>query len=420
MRLYRLAAKGVRAVSTVRSANESFRVVFSSEVSVSSSSVYSFAAARAVKVQGNGLPHEPQYEGRLVGSPRRASQDSQAGIVSAPHSVQYPSPDEFFDLPLLHGIAQTSRSNGLEVVLGHPSDMMTITAIKGSRFIPHIGSPPGTIINRDRWFPASGSLAALRQAAFCSFSLPESCSRQEYHRIIVRCGTRRPGATGRSAIGNIMQVDIQKKLRQLLAGDPINDEMSAVYLLVEVRKILEHDQTLKVASPTLEFYCNWGIHVQLDRAGARRFLNDVEPILTMTGALDKAQHEALDALLTLDAFRLELRSLLASFGADLAICDDPYRWDEFLRAYSKVVQDSELSLKGTCVPTGPLGLAVKTVTVRPVAGAQMSDLAIKVYPMVWMIEYEDGRIGRLTLSGFGLLGATVDMFSPAPVPAVAA
>lgn len=49
-----------------------------------------------------------------------------------------------------------------------------------------------------------------------------------------------------------MQNDIQEKLRRLLDGGPINEEVKAVYLLAEVRKILEHDATLKAAAPNLE------------------------------------------------------------------------------------------------------------------------------------------------------------------------
>jgi hypothetical protein len=37
--------------------------------------------------------------------------------------------------------------------------------------------------------------------------------------------------------------------------------------------------------------------------------------------------------------------------------------------------------------------------------------------MVWIVEYADRRIGKLTLSRFGLLRATVEMFNPAPVAA---
>ena len=58
-----------------------------------------------------------------------------------------------------------------------------------------------------------------------------------------------------------MQPDIHENLRRLLAGDPINDETKVVHLLVEARKLIEHEKALKQTLLTLEFYCNLGLHV---------------------------------------------------------------------------------------------------------------------------------------------------------------
>jgi hypothetical protein len=209
-----------------------------------------------------------------------------------------------------------------------------------------------------------------------------------------------------------MQIDIQEKLRQLLTDKLIDDEMKVAYLLVECRKLLEHDQTLEDNSPTLEFYLNWGLHTQLSRAGARAFLTKVNPLLVFNGVFDNNQHHALNALLTLDAFRLELRSLLASFNADLALCDDPARWTTFVHLYSHLVQDSELLLEQVPQPSGPLLLAVKKVTISPVVGDPLADPSVRVYPMTWFIEYADGRAGRLELSQHGLAGARVTLLGP--------
>lgn len=211
-----------------------------------------------------------------------------------------------------------------------------------------------------------------------------------------------------------MQNDIHKKICTLLAGDAITDEVKTVYLLVQARKLFEHDDTLGKSLPTLKFYCNWALHVQLDQAGAKKFLQTVMPVLTLSGAHAQEAHHDFDALLTLAAFRSELRDLLESFGANLAVCDDPVRWADFLRAYSHVVQDAELILTTTSVPSGPLALAVKKVTIRPTSSGTSTDPTVKIYPMLWFIEYADGRIGRLTLSEHGLLGATVDLFAPIP------
>ncbi len=217
-----------------------------------------------------------------------------------------------------------------------------------------------------------------------------------------------------------MQQDIHENLRRLLAGGPIHDDAKVIYLLVDARKLIEHEKTLKRTLRTLEFYCNWGLHVQLNRPSAQAFLDFVKPILTLNAAFSQEQHDAFHTLLTLDAFRLELRSVLPGFGTNLAICDDPECWRGFLRAYSAVVQDTELAFTGNFASSGPLELTVKKVTIRPVLGDQMADPAVKVYPMTWLIEYADGRTGRLELSQFGLLGAAVEIFPAVPATTGAA
>jgi hypothetical protein len=215
-----------------------------------------------------------------------------------------------------------------------------------------------------------------------------------------------------------MMNDIQEKLRQLLAGGPFNDEPRVTYLLVECRKLLERGRMQNTALPnlpTLNFYCNWALHIQLDQTGAQRFLKAVNEILTLCGNHTSVQQQVFDHLLTLEAFRQELRSLLDSFGADLAICDDPERWRRFLHGYARVVEDADLVLNvaSPMAPAGPLNLVVKTVTIHSIAGDVLVDPAERVYPMVWQIDYADGRIGRLTLSQFGLVGAAIEIYSPA-------
>jgi hypothetical protein len=206
--------------------------------------------------------------------------------------------------------------------------------------------------------------------------------------------------------------EIEEKLRRLLHKDQITDESKVTYLLVECRKLLEHDKSLKAMLPTLEFYCNWALHIQLSRAGAQAILGKINPILTMQGAFDQTKHDALHVLLTLEAFRVELRTLLERVGANLSICDDQGRWMGFVKLYSHVVENSELTFEKIPSASGPVGLSVKRVTIRPLSSADLDGGVARVYPMIWMIEYEDGQVGQFELSDLGLLGATLTLFDP--------
>ena len=214
-----------------------------------------------------------------------------------------------------------------------------------------------------------------------------------------------------------MKNEIEEKLRRLLKGDQIIDEHKVTYLLAECRKLFEHDKSLRIALPTLEFYCNWALHTQLSRAGAQAFLSMVDPILTMNGEFDQVQHDALHALLTLETFRLELRTLLGQIGAHQAVCDDQGKWMSFLMLYSHVVENSELTLEKCAPANGAAMLAVKRVTIRPIRSADLAEGGARVFPMIWIVEYEDGRIGQFDLSDLGLLGATLTLVDPASAAA---
>jgi hypothetical protein len=52
-------------------------------------------------------------------------------------------------------------------------------------------------------------------------------------------------------------------------------ESEVVYLMVEVRKLIERNKN-KSDYPRLWFYCSWVVHVCVDRKDARLFLKDVE------------------------------------------------------------------------------------------------------------------------------------------------
>lgn len=211
-----------------------------------------------------------------------------------------------------------------------------------------------------------------------------------------------------------MKDEIENKIRKLLAGH-IREESQVTYLLVECRKLLEHDETLETKLPTLQFYCNWGLHVRLTRSAAQAFLAAVDPVLTLNGAMSQRQHEMLNALLTFDTFRSELRLLLQQIGADLAICNDYGSWISFVHLYSHVVGDSELVLEKTSPAAGPMGLAVKKLTIVPISRVALTEEVVAVvYPMIWKVEYEDGRIARLDLGNLGLAGATLRLFGPTP------
>jgi hypothetical protein len=202
-----------------------------------------------------------------------------------------------------------------------------------------------------------------------------------------------------------MKPDIIGKIAQLLETLPINDEPRAAYLLLEIRKVFEHEPHLQQALPTLQFYCNWALHTKLDRGPTQQFLRAVNPILSMHGIYTEDESRVLNKLLTLESFREELTTFLGVNSIPTSLCTDDGNWSQFLAVYSRIAQDAELMLADDMPPSGPLNLAVQSVTIRPVN--PLSLVPAWPYPMEWFVQYADGRRARLALSGHGLLGARI-------------
>ena len=64
-----------------------------------------------------------------------------------------------------------------------------------------------------------------------------------------------------------MQEEIIRKLNKhldLIKNNPLDKESYVVYLLVEIRKVIDRLQ-LKSIYPILRFYCNWTLHIEKSR-----------------------------------------------------------------------------------------------------------------------------------------------------------
>ena len=156
-----------------------------------------------------------------------------------------------------------------------------------------------------------------------------------------------------------MERDIVKKVQDALAR-PISSEMQVVYVLTEVRKLLELEQIPRKEVrevpddryAALKFYCDWAVHARMTHEGARRIVQRFDQYQGLMEELD-SKHEdkgttnlaflgELDADLQLSKFRSQLGDYLSSRDLDHAISTDGRRWVEFLTYYSEVVQDAPL------------------------------------------------------------------------------
>lgn len=154
-----------------------------------------------------------------------------------------------------------------------------------------------------------------------------------------------------------MQNDIRTKLAAELS-QPITSERQVVYILVEMRKLMElngDDDSFW----SLKFHCDWTAHSELRGPAAQeivRLFDKYQGMFDQMDALSPGEAQPFDdsfmpqlgLIMTLSNFRNELSQYLGSQGMDASVPFDDGWWPGFLRHYASVIEDCPLK----CVSQG--------------------------------------------------------------------
>jgi hypothetical protein len=137
------------------------------------------------------------------------------------------------------------------------------------------------------------------------------------------------------------------KLRSELAVG-IASERQVVYILVQVRKLLElHPDQERF--PALKFYCDWATHVVMEREGAKRIVRRLDEWQRLSEEAIKARDAGVEQnldksfltemynLTGLCNFKTQFTDLLALHGIDSAIVTDKTKWAAFMKYYCSTV-----------------------------------------------------------------------------------
>src|SRR5437879_3811745 len=128
-----------------------------------------------------------------------------------------------------------------------------------------------------------------------------------------------------------MKDAIVEKLRQHLAG-PIDTECKVVYLLCEIRKLVDDQPREKLS--VLRLYSDWALHVDLTYPSTtQHFLEQVDSFVLNklnpkheTRETKLAEDKLLRDFVSLETFRKELLQVLADHHLPTALCDDEANW----------------------------------------------------------------------------------------------
>ena len=181
-----------------------------------------------------------------------------------------------------------------------------------------------------------------------------------------------------------MKNEIVAKLNEELRLE-ITSERQVVYILVEVRKMLEQQDTLD-GFPALKLCCDWVVHPKLCGQGAQDVLkrfDNYESEYLNTG-LSPANFEPIHGFATHRLFRTELVASLAPHGVDAQVLSSDAYWQAFIRQYMSVIRDCPLEARDG-----------KTQHVAQVSGIAWPEDQMAIFPGKFVIQWnwklKDGR-----------------------------
>lgn len=144
-----------------------------------------------------------------------------------------------------------------------------------------------------------------------------------------------------------MQDHIVAKLTAEMS-QPIGSERQVVYILVELRKLLELMGTLDKYQ-TLKLCCDWAVHPKLDRQAAQRIAKLFDEYEAKNRqeriGVQQADMPELSGFLQHDLFRNEMAAACEANQIPAApVLDDDW-WRSFLVHYTEVVKDCPIEAR---------------------------------------------------------------------------
>jgi hypothetical protein len=124
---------------------------------------------------------------------------------------------------------------------------------------------------------------------------------------------------------------VHQKINRELSNLPIDTEPRVMYLMVEIRKVLEHEND---KNGLLYFYCNWVVHTKMNKAFAKEFFDLISPIIN--GIDIKACR-----LIDFSELRKEMKLFLEKLNLSIDITNH-YNWELFREKLIDILVDTPI------------------------------------------------------------------------------
>lgn len=130
---------------------------------------------------------------------------------------------------------------------------------------------------------------------------------------------------------------IEKLSTFLNKNKTFNEECHVVYLLVEIRKILEHDNEREYK--LLKFFCDWTVHTKKDRSmgGIVNIVSEIDRLVSSVDKITTEQNEQILKFLEMKELRRELSQFFPSRFLPDNLTEDDLTWSTFVDTLAQVL-----------------------------------------------------------------------------------
>lgn len=139
---------------------------------------------------------------------------------------------------------------------------------------------------------------------------------------------------------------IVEKLEELLANDFLATEPNVTYVMVEVRKVLDHAYNKKTDYTPLRFYCDWVVHTDKSHN-----LQHIAPLVQQVyddvkNQIEQGPHffppdQAIVKFMYMEGLKAEMEDLFTKEGLPLDLFDKA-RWTSFVSALVQVLTNQPI------------------------------------------------------------------------------
>ena len=142
------------------------------------------------------------------------------------------------------------------------------------------------------------------------------------------------------------RIEIVDKLNIFLDKHaPFTEECHVLYLLVEIRKVLDRENNRKY--PILRFYCNWSVHTDKDSTKEMEevmndIYKDIEKQIASTALVGMGEKTKVIGFMYMEDLQAEMLKFLQEYELPISITEKS-NWLEFVKLLVKILVDQPIN-----------------------------------------------------------------------------